>query len=940
MKRVQNKLKVSLFLLLTWIGIGVHAQQNIKINGTVFEAGRQPLVGATIFLPEFKIAAVTDLDGHYRLNNVPQGKVRFQVKYLGKQDVDTLIIVKGDVKLDFTLSDENFRLKDVVVTAQNKNSGQSTASYLNRNAIDHLQSTSLADVLALTPGAISNNQDLNSAKTITIRGIDGGTGSAMNSLGTAVISDGAPLSNNANLSSLNPSLNGSASSMAGGAAANTGVDARGISTDNIESVELIRGIPSVEYGDLTSGAVILHTKAGREPLKINVKANPNVYQGSVETGFELGKHAGALNISGDYAYNNNDVTATYRSYQRVNAKALYSNSFFQNHLRSNTSLSFNYGNDRQKQNPDAMRDLYRGEEAGIRFNTNGLLQFDKGWLQNLRYVVQGSYTSKQSMTEEEESAANSVYSGTYTDGTVLSNQVGKHVYDADGNEITHFSDADVAAGYYAHYLSNGYVTHNEIDSREVNFYAKLTANFFKSFGKVNNGLLLGTDFKADGNEGDGTKWSIENPPYRSVSNIDGSYRPRRYKDIPYVKTLGIFAEDNFKWDIGRRSLDIQLGARYDHTSVVGGTLSPRFNASFDIIPEILSVRGGYGITAKMPTLFYLYPQNAYFEYVNLNELANENIPEADRTLITTTRVVDTQNRDLKIAKNYKSEIGFDLTLGKTQLSVTGYSERLRNGYGMGYTLNSFFPFTYNTYGRDANGNIALTGSYPVLSSYYMPVNNLRLDTKGLEFEFNTGRIESIRTSFQLSGAWMESKNKTVSPLFYDESGSTPSSRRDIAIYSPDRQQSYEKQFVTTLRATHNIPNIGFVVTLTAQAVWNQSDWTTYNNDSIPIGYLSLKDGSVNYFGDGQFKTVQDVKDAGYSYMVRNASHTAAIKETVSPYFQFNINITKEIGDIARISFFANNFFRSYPRKESKRYPGTYYTYNNKFYFGMDLSLKL
>ncbi len=940
MKRVENKLRTSLFLLLTWIGISVHAQQNIKIDGTVFEAGRQPLAGATIFLPEFRIAAVTDLNGHFRLNNVPQGKVRFQVKYLGKQDLDTLIVVKSTSRLNFTLADENFRLKDVVVTAQNKNSGQSTASFINRNAIDHLQSTSLADVLSLMPGAISNNQDLNSAKTITIRGIEGGTGSAMNSLGAAVITDGAPLSNNANLSSLNPSINGSAAAMAGGADANTGVDARGISTGNIESVEVIRGIPSVEYGDLTSGAVILHTKAGREPLKINVKANPNVYQGSIETGFELGKRAGALNISGDYAYNNNDVTATYRSYQRVNTKALYSNSFFDNHLRSNISLSFNYGNDRQKQNPDAMRDIYRREEAGIRLNTNGLLQFDKGWLQNLRYVIQGSYTSKQSMTEEEESAANSVYSGTYTDGTVLSNKVGKHVYDATGNEITHFSDVDVAAGYYAHYLSNGYMTHNEIDSREVNFFAKLTANFFKNFGKVNNGLLLGADFKADGNEGDGTKWSINNPPYRSVSNIDGSYRPRSYKDIPYVNTLGLFAEDNFNWNIGRRAVDIQLGARYDHTSVVGGILSPRLNASLDIIPDILTVRGGYGVTAKMPTLFYLYPQNAYFEYVNLNELANENIPEGDRTLITTTKVVDTQNRNLKIAKNCKSEIGFDLKLGKTQLSVTGYDERLRNGYGMGSTLNSFFPFTYNTYGRDADGNIALTGSYPVLSSYYTPVNNLRLDTKGVEFEFNTGRIESVRTSFQLSGAWMESKNKTVSPLFYDESGSTPSSRHNIAIYSSDRQQSYEKQFVTTLRATHNIPGIGFVVTLTAQAVWNQSDWTTYNNDSIPIGYLSLKDGSVNYFANGQFKTVRNVKDAGYSYMVRNASHTAAIKETVSPYFQFNINITKEIGDIARISFFANNFFRSYPRKESKRYPGTYYTYNNKFYFGMDLSLKI
>ena len=940
MKRVEDKLRSSLFLLLACIGTSAQAQQNIKLDGTVFESGKQPLAGATIFLPEFRIAAVTDANGHYHINNVPKGKVRFQVRYLGKQDLDTMIVVKGTEKLDFTLAEENFRLRDVVVTAQNKNSGQSTASFINRNAIDHLQSTSLADVLSLMPGAISNNQDLNSAKTITIRGIEGGTGAAMNSLGAAVITDGAPLSNNANLSSLNPTLNGSATALAGGAAANTGVDARGITTSNIESVEVIRGIPSVEYGDLTSGAVILHTKAGREPLKINLKANPNVYQGSVQTGFDLGKRAGALNISGDYAYNNNDVTATYRSYQRVNAKALYSNSFFNNRLRSNTSLSFNYGNDRQKQNPDAMHDVYRGEEAGIRLNTNGLIQFDKGWLQNLRYVVQGAYTSKQSMTEEEESSANSVYSGTYTDGTILSNQAGKHVYDAAGQEITHFSEADVAAGYYAHYLANGYMTHNEIDSREVNFFAKLTANFFKNFGTVNNGLLLGADFKADGNEGDGTKWSIDNPPYRSVSNINGSYRPRSYKDIPYVKTVGLFAEDNFNWNLGRRALNIQLGARYDHTSVVGGTLSPRFNASFDVIPDMLTLRGGYGVTAKMPTLFYLYPQNAYFEYVNLNELANESIPEADRTLITTTKVVDTQNRDLKIAKNYKSEIGFDLKVGKTQLSVTGYNERLRNGYGMGYTLNSFFPFIYNTYGRDADGNITLTGAYPVLSPYYTPVNNLRLDTKGLEFDFNTGRIEAIRTSFQLSGAWMETKNKTVSPLFYDESGSTPSSRRDIAIYASDRQQSYEKQLVTTLRATHNIPSIGFVVTLTAQAIWNQSDWTTYNNDSIPVGYLSLKDGSANYFAEGQFKTVQDVKEAGYDYMVRNPSHTNAIKETVSPYFQFNINITKEIGDIARISFFANNFFRSYPRKESKRYPGTYYTYNNKFYFGMDLSLKL
>ena len=76
--------------------------------------------------------------------------------------------------------------------------------------------------------------------------------------------------------------------MSGGASPSGGVDVRSISTENIESVEIIRGIPSVEYGDLTSGAVIVHTKAGREPLRVKAKANPIVYQLSMGTGYVLG----------------------------------------------------------------------------------------------------------------------------------------------------------------------------------------------------------------------------------------------------------------------------------------------------------------------------------------------------------------------------------------------------------------------------------------------------------------------------------------------------------------------------------------------------------------------------------------------------------------------------------------------------------------------------
>jgi hypothetical protein len=107
-----------------------------------------------------------------------------------------------------------------------------------------------------------------------------------------------------------------------------------------------------------------------------------------------------------------------------------------------------------------------------------------------------------------------------------------------------------------------------------------------------------------------------------------------------------------------------------------------------------------------------------------------------------------------------------------------------------------------------------------------------------------------------------------------------------------------------------------------------------------VGYLALEDASVNMFPKGKYTTTQQVKDAGYGYMLNNVSHNNAIKESYSPYFCFNLNVTKEISNMLRVSFFANNMFRSYPRRESKRNPGSYIQLNNRFFFGLELSLTL
>ena len=47
---------------------------------------------------------------------------------------------------------------------------------------------------------------------------------------------------------------------------------RSISTDDIESVEVIRGIPSVEFGNLTSGVVNIKKK--EKPLRLQHVLKP------------------------------------------------------------------------------------------------------------------------------------------------------------------------------------------------------------------------------------------------------------------------------------------------------------------------------------------------------------------------------------------------------------------------------------------------------------------------------------------------------------------------------------------------------------------------------------------------------------------------------------------------------------------------------------------
>ncbi len=916
------------FLLWTLCvaAISANAQQaEIKLRGTVYEIQQdnlRPLGAASVRVLPYSLQTHSNEQGEFQLDDIPTGAVRFVISHVGMADMDTIITLVRDQELRFMMRPNSYRLREVNVTGQSAYINGSSSTHIGRNAIDHLQANSLSDVMSLVPGGLVVNPNLNEPKQINIRNVANAT-SNTNAFGTSIVLNGSPVSNNANLQTLTP-VHGAAS-MAGGTPPSGGFDTRNIPLYNIESVEVIRGIPSVKYGDMTSGAVIVNQKAGVHPLTVEGSTNPNLYGINLSKGFSLNDKQDALSIGADYARNTHDPVQSYLFYERTSLNALYSSSWIKNKLRTHHGLVVFQGGETRRQNPnDETRQLRSSaKELGWVLNSSGTYRpQSSSWWRELSYSGRIGVTDKDGYNQQRYTAANAAYGMSIQDGAVLSNTAGGRLFDEEGREITRILSGD--ENRYALYLPSTYLGMHRIEGKEFNAFFSANTTFFHRIGGSHHTWLAGGDFKADRNFGAGRIFADSLPPYRNLGYVNSSFRNWAFDNIPAIYQLGAFVEDNVVYRIGKHNVNLIAGLRYDHFSGVGDRLSPRINFSVDIVPNTALLRLGYGSLAKAPSLLYAHPEPAYFDYININEMASG---REDALFMTTTRVFDTKNNDLKIATNTKMEAGVDLRLGKSQLHVTLFQEKLRNAYGIGPTINTFRPVEYIQYERVQadDPTLRIASSNPVLASFNQPHSNNQLDKWGLELDLNLGRIDAIRTAFQLYGAHIRQKSYSSDYFFYDEQSSAGATERThIGLYEPGMTTASEKSTVTTLKVTHNIPSIGFVVTLTTDAIWNESDWTVYGNDSIPVKYISKQDGQVHDF---DFKNREDVTEKEFQEILRPVSRPYEIVESFPAMFNFNINISKEIKDFLKISFFANNMFRSYPVAQSDRIGTVYYTRN-------------
>jgi hypothetical protein len=283
-------------------------QRGATITGRVRDAASgAPAPGALVALEGTRLTAVTDSVGLYRLTGAPAGPQVLFVRRVGYAPARVAITVPptGTVVRDLELAVSPLQLQDVTVTADAAGRARGelgTASVIDRDAIAVQSATSLAGILELVPGVPLAPPGLDGVQQIALRSVPtsfggftqaGPSAGDLASFGTLIVLDGVPVSNNANLQSLGPrgDLGFLLSTSAGG-----GVDLRRIPASTLDRVEVIRGIPSARYGDLTQGVIVVDTRAGTVRPSTQLRYDARTIEGSFVAGGNVGRILGGRQL--------------------------------------------------------------------------------------------------------------------------------------------------------------------------------------------------------------------------------------------------------------------------------------------------------------------------------------------------------------------------------------------------------------------------------------------------------------------------------------------------------------------------------------------------------------------------------------------------------------------------------------------------------------------
>lgn len=984
--------------------------QTWSLSGIVInKTDGKPVEYATIALESTAQWATADAEGKFTIQNIQTGKNIVSVSCLGFVSYTKEIIISRDIdNYKVVLTEDNLALEGVVVTAKNKDNSATTSRTIDKNALDHVQVMNVADIAGLLPGGVTINPDLTAQQQFNVRAGFTTSEAGNSSFGTAVEVDGVRLSNNASFVSDNTS-----SSIV------KGVNTNNIASSNVESVEVITGVPSVEYGDMNSGVVKINTRKGATPYIITASTNPRTKQISASKGFALGETSngaskGVINANIEYTKAISDKMSPFTAYDRKQISLVYSNTFNRGAfagtpLQFSAGVTGNLGGKDSKADPDKMLNTFeKGRDNAIRGNVSFNWLLSKSWITNIELNASVSYSDKLVRTRD-------YYSGAASTAAIHGREEGYFVAE-DYVEGADQAIVLIPRGTWYNTMC--------VDDKPLNYKVALKANWARHWGDVNNKIKIGAEWTGDGNFGIGE--------YSEDMSNAPSFREYRYNEVPFMNNFAAYIEDNIMIPVGSGKLNLIAGIRNDNTVIKGSvygttsSLSPRFNMKYTIISpkgrrnktvRELAVRGSWGLAVKQPSYSILFPTPSYRDILTFTPTSDSEGKYYPAYFVSPKKLE--YNSDLRWQKNQQSEIGVDMDIKGNKISLAGFYNRTLDAYSINTRYN---PFSYNyTSTQLLQGNCTIpatnrlfevnqktgqvtvhdkTGAqasevipYAVKKAYnnyaYATNESSPIDRYGIEWVVDFKRIEAINTSVRLDGTYygyrqLDTDTEQYTP--YNINGVDGEPYKYVGFYyGGDGASNGNKSqtLKTNVTVTTHIPKVRMIISLKLQAtlirysralseradgsarsyvVTDRSDILSTSGESIyardnfvvlyPDYYSTLDDPNTkrDYLADLKWAKENDPK------MFNDLSRLATITNYVyqfgedwtTPYFSANLSITKEIGDLASISFYANNFFnnlgqvRSSKTGEYTSVAGTPFSngrYVPGFFYGLSLRMK-
>lgn len=868
-------------LLLLLFCMPVSAQSHVAmVRGQVLDKQtRETLPFATVHLkgPQAVLHTLADDDGRFSFSKVAPGSYTLEVTYTSfNKFTRTLEVVQDPLpELTVYLTPISTLLGEVVVTAEEARDKSST-SRITKEAIQHLQPTSFADLLELLPGGKSVNPSMTTPNLFQMREsqmVSSGTTNRnmrIASLGIGIQIDGVSLDNDAALQGM----------------VGKGVDIRSISTDEIESVEIIRGLPSVEYGNVSGGVVRVNRISSATPYRMRFKADMYGQLYAFGKGLNV-TDDDVLNLGLDYLYNKADPSDPYTTYKRLTGSLRWNAKRLINDTRMVWNLSADYtgsfDQDRPNEDNQFEDNKFRADFSRAALSSRAEFYFDKRpFLRNIKFTASAS--QEWSQTEE-------------------------FHRESGGYSVPATRDEGEGWGYA---LPNVYVSHRVIDGKPLALSAKLSSNFSARTGAFNHVLNLGADWQYTKNLGEGHTFDPALPPYGAT------LRPRKFKDIPALNRLGLYAESVESAVVGDHLFTLTSGVRlammlgldkeyHMHNRFYA---DPRFNLMW-LSPKFgpgdhwrVDLTGSAGLMTRMPTLLDLFPNKIYEDFSELYVYTPERPYAYYRTIAW-----DNTNYDLEPARNFKWEVRTGIYYKGNKLYVTYFQEKMNNAFR---PITYWKRHLYREFDRDdflAKGkpenieDIALLQEHSRVGFYTYSGNGTKVRKQGIEFQLFTNRIRSIYTKFTANGAWYRTSYLYTYP-FYRSRNIFGGAHGDYI----GKYDNYPDGYVRDLLRTNfmfdtQVPRIGMIFSSSFQCTWmTGSERVKY--DGRPSEYID-PDGIVHPFTDkemqGPLKALVDIEP-----------ESNFTRKKVPFEMMVNIKMSKSITKYAHASLFVNRILQYAP----------------------------